>query len=155
MGRFRWLETSLQDLRYGVRQLRRDPGFAAAAIIMLALGIGVTTTIFTAANDFLLHPLPFGNSDRLVMVKRYDPKLEQSGWTDPPSFKYWREQNQVFDGMAAWSEITHQVQFDRCRRAGARARKEGFLAVFSRSLGSNPISAGRSRPRTTSLAGIA
>jgi len=138
MWGFRWLETLLQDLRYGVRQLRRDPGFTAAAIIMLALGIGVTTTIFTAANDFLLRPLPFGNSDRLVMVKRYDPKLEQSGWTDPPSFKYWREQSHVFEGMAAWSEITHQFNLTGAEGPERVAAKQ-VSARFFEVLGIKPV----------------
>jgi predicted permease len=108
MHGFRWLEALLRDVRYSVRQLRRNPGFTAVAVTMLALGIGVTTTIFTAANDLLLRSLPFGNSARLVMVKQYDQKLAQSGWTDSPTFKNWQEKNHVFEGMAAWSEATHQ-----------------------------------------------
>jgi len=87
-----------------VRTLRRSPGFAAVAIVTLALGIGATTAIFTVTDDFLLRPLPFGNSGRIVTVKRVDRKLAQSGWADPPSFRYWCEHNQVFERMAAWSE---------------------------------------------------
>jgi len=77
-----------QDVRFGVRMLRKAPGFTTVATLTLALGIGAIATIFTAAYDFLLRPLPFSHSDRLVMVKRYNAKLAQSGWTDPPSFKY-------------------------------------------------------------------
>ncbi len=69
----RFIETLVQDVRFGLRLLVKDPGFTVVAVITLALGIGVTTTIFTAANDFLLRPLPFSNSERLVMVKRYFP----------------------------------------------------------------------------------
>ncbi len=105
---FRWLETFAQDLRYGLRQLRRNPGFTAVAVLTLALGIGVTTTIFTAANDFLLRPLPFSNSDRLVMVKRYMQKVPQSGANDPPTFQHWRGQNHVFEEMAAWNGMAQQ-----------------------------------------------
>ena len=72
-----------QDVRYGLRMLAKNPGFTAVAVLTLALGIGVTTTIFTAANDFLLRPLPFGNSDRLVIVKRYFREFPQSGTNDP------------------------------------------------------------------------
>src|ERR1035437_4705213 len=100
------MSSFLQDLRYGLRMLARNPGFTAVAVVMLALGIGVTTTIFTAANDFLLRPLPFSNSDRLVMVKRYLKEFAQSGTNDPPTFKFWREHNHVFDDMAAWSVMT-------------------------------------------------
>ena len=75
-----FIQTLVQDLRFGVRMLRKAPGFTTVAVLTLVLGIGATTTVFTAAYDFLLRPLPFSHSDRLVMVKRYDVKLEQSGW---------------------------------------------------------------------------
>jgi putative ABC transport system permease protein len=102
----RLIETLLQDIRFALRLLAKTPGFTAVAVIMLALGIGVTTTIFTAANDFLLRPLPFGNSDRLVMVKRYLKEFAQSGTNDPPTFKFWREHNHVFGDIAAWSVMS-------------------------------------------------
>jgi len=95
--------TLLHDLRYGLRMLAKNPGFTAVAVLTLALGIGANTAIFTAANDFLLRPLPFSNSDRVVMVKRYFKSLPESGTNDPPTFKFWREQNHVFEDMAAWS----------------------------------------------------
>src|ERR1019366_2365849 len=88
----RFIDTLLQDIRFALRMLAKTPGFTTVAIVMLALGIGVTTTIFTAANDFLLRPLPFSNSGRLVMVKRYLKNLPQAGTNDPPTFKFWREQ---------------------------------------------------------------
>jgi len=80
----------IQDLRYGIRVLGKNPGFTAVAALTLALGIGANTAIFTAANDFLLRPLPFGNSDRLVMVKRYFKDSPESGTNDPPTFAFWR-----------------------------------------------------------------
>jgi putative ABC transport system permease protein len=133
MHGFCWPEALLQDVRYSVRQLRRNPGFTAVAVTMLALGIGVTTTIFTAANDLLLRPLPFGNSARLVMVKRYDQKLAQSGWTDSPTFKHWQEKNHVFEGMAAWSEATHQFNLTGAEgpeRVPAKQVSAGFFEVL-------------------------
>ena len=86
--------TLLQDLRFGLRQLGRNPGFAVIAILTLALAIGANTAIFTVANDFLFRPLPFHNSDRVVMVKCARRRLAQSGqatqggWADQPSFKW-------------------------------------------------------------------
>ncbi len=53
------METLVQDIRYGLRTMARHRGFAVLAVVMLGLGIGVPTTIFTAAKDFLLRPLPF------------------------------------------------------------------------------------------------
>ena len=97
------MSSLLQDLRYALRQLLKNPGFTAVAVLALALGIGANTAIFTVVNDFLLRPLPFGSPARLVMVTPYTDDVSNSGHADPPSYRDWREQNHVFDDMAAWS----------------------------------------------------
>src|ERR1700731_2615003 len=61
-------ERLIQDLRYGVRLLRRTPGFSAVAILTLALGIGANTAIFSVVNALLLRPLPFSHSSRLMRI---------------------------------------------------------------------------------------
>ena len=63
-----WLEKFLRDLRYGARTLTRSPGFALTAILVMALGIGATTSLFTIVRAVLLKPLPFRDPDKLVMV---------------------------------------------------------------------------------------
>ncbi len=130
--------TILQDLKYGLRVLGKNPGFAAVAVLTLALGIGVTTSIFTAANDFLLRPLPFGNSDRLVIVKRYFREFPQSGTNDPPTLKFWREHNHVFQDVAAWS-----VMPDHFNLTGAegpeRVPAKQVSASFFGVLGVKPV----------------
>ena len=128
----------LQDLRYSLRMLVKNPSFTAIAVLTLALGIGANTAIFTAANDFLLRPLPFSNSDRVVMVKQYNQKLMQSGWTDPPTFKYWREQNSVFEEMAAWSQSTGQYNLTGAE-GPERVTAKQVSAAFFRVLGVKPI----------------
>ena len=64
------LEQVAQDAAYALRSLRRTPGFAAAAVVTLALGIGVNTAIFSIVNGVLLNPLPYPDSDRLVALFR-------------------------------------------------------------------------------------
>ena len=65
---FLWLETLVQDVRYGLRVLRRSPGFALTAIFVIALGVGANTAAFTLLDHVLLRPLPFEAPDRLVTL---------------------------------------------------------------------------------------
>src|SRR5690349_11010444 len=69
----RVLETLAQDIRYGLRNLRRNPGFALVVIATTALGIGANTAIFSVVNGVLLRPLPYANRDRIVVLHQQQP----------------------------------------------------------------------------------
>jgi len=96
------METLLKDFRYGVRSLLQRPGFAAVAILTLALGIGANTAIFSVVNAVLLRPLPFADPDRLVMYWE-DASFAGFPRNTPAAANYVdiKTQNQVFEGMAA------------------------------------------------------
>src|SRR5918992_1910852 len=96
------METLWQDIRYGVRMLLRKPGFTLIAVVALALGIGANSAIFSVVNTVLLRPLPYKDPDRLMMVWEDDTKGGYPRDT-PAAANYidWRDQNQVFEGMAA------------------------------------------------------
>src|SRR5207245_221850 len=91
----------MNDLKFAFRQLLKNPGFTAVAVLTLALGIGANTAIFSVVNAVLLRPLPFREPDRLVTVWERDPKqgYEQNLATTG-TFLDWRAQNQSFEGMA-------------------------------------------------------
>jgi putative ABC transport system permease protein len=91
-----------QDLRYGVRMLVKTPGFTIVAAVALALGIGANSAIFSVVNTVLLRPLPYKDPDRLVMV--WEDATKHGYPRDTPAaanYVDWRDQNQVFEGMAA------------------------------------------------------
>jgi hypothetical protein len=89
-----------QDLRYAVRLLRRFPGFTLTAVVVIAIGIGANSAIFSLVDTLLLRPLPYPQADRIVKVWEHPPGYARNS-VAPLNFFDWNEQNQVFSSMAA------------------------------------------------------
>jgi predicted permease len=96
------LETVWQDVSYAFRMIRKQPGFAAAAVLMLALGIGATTAIFSVVNSVLINPLRFPESDALVSIVHTVDGRNEAYFGDA-IYTLYTEQNRTFDAFGVWS----------------------------------------------------
>ena len=95
------METLIQDIRFALRVLRKNPGFALVAILVLAIGIGANTAIFSVVDTVLLRPLPYPNAERLVFIENV---FQQAGHTPMTytQYQFWRDQHQLFDQVVTY-----------------------------------------------------
>ncbi|MCI0533604.1 MAG: ABC transporter permease [Verrucomicrobiales bacterium] len=92
----------MNDLKFAIRQLLKNPGFTAVAVLTLALGIGANTAIFSVINAVLIRPLPYPNSDRLVQIWQTNPRANRWGaWVSYPDFLDWQEQSTTLEEVGA------------------------------------------------------
>jgi len=124
-----FVETFVQDTRYGARALLRTPGFTVAALLTLALGIGANSAIFTVVNAILLRPLPYAEPDRILQMHR------QSGgqWAGQTGLRYlyFRDHMMSFGALAAWRGTAfNMVVGDRAEQINALAVSKEYFRVF-------------------------
>jgi putative ABC transport system permease protein len=98
---WQWLDHVFRDLRFAVRQLRKSPGFTTVALLTLALGIGVNTSMFSVLRTIFIRTLPYAEADQLVRVHRTDRRSQQQ-WISPADFLDLREQNSVVEQLTAY-----------------------------------------------------
>src|SRR6185437_3950037 len=137
---FQALSRILQDIRYALRQLRKSPGFTVTAILMLAVGIGATTAIFSIVEGVLLRPLPFPDPDRLVVLGdvlegSHCVSCAQSSVTAPDIRNYMRD-TQTFSHLGGYRQILCELSGTGCLAAVNAPRMSG--EVFA-ALGVPPL----------------
>jgi predicted permease len=100
------IETVAQDIRYGLRMLRKSPGFTTIAVLTLAVGMGANTAIFSIVEAVLLHPLPFRNANRLIDITEYAPGKVDNAGVPYPDYLVWRQQATALEESAAYFLIS-------------------------------------------------
>ncbi len=126
-----WLEVLAQDLRYGLRTLRRSPGFTAAALITLALGIGANTAIFSVVNAVLLRPLPYREPEALVQLVRAYQTGPAAG-QDGRRYLFFRDHLRSVDALAAYrgAGSVNMVRGDRAEFVSIAQVSREYFPVF-------------------------
>ena len=130
--------TLIQDVRYGIRSLLKNPGFTAVAALALALGIGANTAVFSVVNAVLLRPLPFDKPDQMVMI--WETNLARSldkSRVSPVITHDWLEQKHVFDDVTAW--WYPQVNLTDSSNEPARVRTIDVTDNFFTVMGVSPF----------------
>src|SRR5689334_23058757 len=131
MRAFMSFESFWQDVRYGLRGLRKAPGFAAVAVITLALGIGASTWVFNLLKQWVIEAAAFPEGDRLMVIWEINTK---KGWISPasaPDFHDWQQQSGEFENLSAWvTQEFNLTGFDTPQRVlGGRVSPEFFRTL--------------------------
>src|SRR5215831_12552950 len=103
------MENWLQDIRYALRQLRKSPGFAVTAILILTIGIGASSAIFGFVDAALIRPLPYANPDRLVDVAETAAVFPRSN-ISYYDFLDWKKMNEVFSSFDAYNQFGYLLR---------------------------------------------
>jgi putative ABC transport system permease protein len=132
---FAVLAAIVRDLRYALRTMARSPLFALAAVLIIALGVGSSTTVFSVANAVLFRPLPFPHPDELVSVFEWTPRGNREG-VAPATFLEWRAQNRCFATLATKRALDLNLTGSgEPEQLGGDAISEGMLEM----LGAVPV----------------
>ena len=134
----RWVEEFSQDLRYGLRMLRKNAAFTVVATLTLAVGIGANTAMFSVAYGMLLRPLPYGDADRLaVLYMRYFPRDFAFGTLCVRDYLMWKENNRAFENPSLFTT----VRMDIAGKEGIpeQVRGASVTAGFFPTLGVPPL----------------
>src|SRR3954470_22138189 len=135
-----WKEGFLQDLRYAFRTMRRDAAFCAIAVLILGLGIGANTAIFSVVNTVLLRPLPFYAADRLVWIANTGTTGLSGVTSRVANYRDWRAMNQSFDDISSYFAFS-DYKYYNLGGTGEPERLSGYGVAqnFFHVLGVHPL----------------
>jgi len=133
---FIFIDDLLRDLRYAWRNLRRSPGFSLLAILIMALGVGANTAVFSVVNAVLLKPLAYRDPDRIVTVSNLSTSREAptalSKQVSVPDFQDWHDQSSSFEAMAYYSSReTAVIRGSTADYARITSVSPEFIGVFA------------------------
>ena len=131
-----WIENAMQDFRYGVRALCKNPGFASTAIMTIAIGIGSCTALFSVVNGVLLRPLHLPKPEQVVAISETVPPNNQSESVTPAAYLDWVKQNSVFAHVAVLRGLSFTTKLDgKASYIGGLSVSANYFSV----LGIQPI----------------
>jgi putative ABC transport system permease protein len=156
MRRVNWMEDLVQDLRHGARRLRKNPAFTLVAVLVLALGIGANTAMFSVAYGILLRPLPYVDADRVAVVfMRFFPRDFAFGTLCIRDYLMWKENNHAFEDPSLFRQLRMDIGGSEGvpeQLQGASVTAGFFSTLEVRPLLGRTFAPGDDRPATRSLA---
>src|SRR4030088_548424 len=156
MNVWTWQETVYQDLRYGTRELARNKGFSATAILSLALGIMASTAMYSVIHGVILEPFPYKDVDNLVSIAIRSP--EQRGFRSSYSVDEYVElarRSSIFEGVAAStiSDVLWMLKGEPIRLRGNHISNNGFDVMGVPVLLGRSVTAAEEQPETKAVLG--
>ena len=145
--RISWFDDLLRDIKFGIRQLTKNPGFTSVAILVLALGIGTSVAIFAFVDAALLEPLPYANPGGIMSVNESDTELP--GWPlSYPDFLDWQAQNKAFSSLDIYTGSGYLLRTDSGTEAvkGERVSGSFFQTLGVRTFLGRDFNPGEDRP---------
>jgi len=135
-----WLENLAQDIRFGVRQLCKNPGFSVVVLLTLAFGIGVNTALFTVFNALALKPLPLKDADSFVIVLGVAQPGQRARRFSFPDYQDYAARNQSFSGLTLMSEVSATLGIEHSQSRDGQAQREEFGVVNCQLVAANYFS---------------
>jgi len=152
--RMNWFEDLAQDLRYGVRGVRKNPGLMLVAVLTLSLGVGASSWLFSMLRQWVIEAVSFPDPDRLTVLWRLDTKKGWNGGVSAPDFLDWRAQNHVFENLSAWTSDEFNLTGGAIpeRIEGARVTADFFRTLGVQPAAGRDFFSGEDQPGATRVA---